>query len=77
MMCVKYFFECCTDYNELSYLPAMCGAMFVDIIQCILSDQICYNEVKEWFTHLSRKPPEVNEGKWMIVDDTPPSTCML
>ena len=38
MMCVKYFFEGCTDYDELmlSYLAAMCGAMFVDIIQCIM-----------------------------------------
>ena len=38
MMCVKYFLEGSTDYNELmlSYLPAMCGAMFVDIIQCFL-----------------------------------------
>jgi hypothetical protein len=34
MMRVKYFFEGFTD-NELmlSYLPATCGAMFVDIAQ--------------------------------------------
>jgi hypothetical protein len=38
MMCVKYFFEGCTDYDELmlSYFPAMCGAMFVDFILLIL-----------------------------------------
>ena len=36
MMCVKYFFEGCTDYNVLSYLPDTYGTMFVDIIQCIL-----------------------------------------
>jgi hypothetical protein len=41
------------------------------------SDKRVYKEVKEWFTHLSGKLPEVNEGKWMIVDDTPPSTCIL
>jgi hypothetical protein len=37
-MYVKCFFEGYTDHNELmlSYLPAMCGAMFADIIQCIL-----------------------------------------
>ena len=56
MMSVKYFFEGCTDYIELSYLPAMCGAMFVDIIHVFwvlrnMPDQRCYNEVKEWFTH--------------------------
>ena len=65
MMFVKYFFEGCTDYNQLSYLPAMCGAMFVDNAFWVsrnLPDQKCYNEVNEWFTHLSGKLSEVNEG---------------
>ena len=86
MMCVKYFFKGCTDYDALmlSYFP-VCGAMFVDIITMHSGCHVNICQIKDvitkwgegWFTHLSSKLTEVNNGKWMMVDDTPPSTCIL
>lgn len=64
-------------YLLLSCLPAMCGAMFVDIIQCILShENVCQTKyvIARW-----RDGSLENFWKWMMVDDTPSSslTCIL
>ena len=50
MKCVKYLFEGCTDYNELTSLPAMCGAIWSD--RCLRDTQnALYNVNKHGTTH--------------------------